>query len=88
MGAYTWELGDESAEGPSLCGPGHCYSGNVVVNGSEIDFIDNACTAKADFGFERFSYTLTGNTLVLSRMQGSGQSSCVWLMAGRYSRVS
>jgi hypothetical protein len=88
LGEYTWELGDDSASEQNLCGPGHCYTGNVVVNGSEIDFIDTACTIKADYGFERFSYVLTGNTLVLTRAQGPGQSNCVWLLAGIYSRVS
>jgi hypothetical protein len=35
--------------------------GNVVVNGSEIDFMVDPC------GVDRFSYTLTGDTLVLAR---------------------
>ena len=89
LGGYTWEFGDNeiSAFG-TLCGPGPCYIGNVVVNGSEIDFIDDTCTLKAAYGFERFTYTLTGNTLVLTRAQGPGQSACRWLLAGTYTRVS
>jgi hypothetical protein len=85
LGGYTFELGDVQP-GPNICG--HCAAGNVVVNRTEIDFIDDACTLKADFGFERFTYTLTGNTLVLTRAQGPGQSACQWLLAGTYSRVS
>jgi hypothetical protein len=84
LGGYTFELGDVQPE-PNICG--YCVVGNVVVNGSEIDFIDDTCTAKADFGFERFTYTMSGNTLVLTRAQGPGQSACRWLLAGTYSRV-
>lgn len=88
LGGYTWELGDNQiADFGNLCGPGPCYIGNVVVNGSEIDFIGDTCTLKAAYGFERFTYTLTGNTLVLTRAQGPGQSACQWLLAGTYSRV-
>jgi hypothetical protein len=85
LGAYTFQLGDNQPE-PNICG--HCVIGNVVVNGTEMDFIDDTCTLKAAFGFERFTYTLTGNTLVLTRAQGPGQSACQWLLAGTYSRVS
>lgn len=89
MGAYTWEIGDETAPDASqtLCGP-ICYVGNVVVNGSEIDFIDDICTVKRKFGFERFTYTLTGDTLVLNPASGPGQSVCVWRIGGTYTRVS
>ncbi len=85
LGGYTFELGDVQPE-PNICG--YCVIGNVVVNSSEIDFIDDTCTLKADFGFERFTYTLSGNTLVITRAQGPGQSACRWLLAGTYSRVS
>jgi hypothetical protein len=89
LGGYTWELGTDQIDNfGNLCGPGPCYIGNVVVNGSEIDFIDDTCTLKAAYGFERFTYTLTGNTLVLTRAQGPGQSACQWLLAGPYTRVS
>jgi len=89
LGGYSWQLGDNQiADFGNLCGPGPCYIGNVVVNGSEIDFIDDTCTLKAAYGFERFTYTLSGNTLVLTRAQGPGQSACQWLLAGTYSRVS
>jgi hypothetical protein len=84
LGAYTFQLGDVQPE-PNICG--YCVIGNVVVSGSEIDFIDDTCTLKANFGFERFTYTLTGNTLVLTRAVGSGQSACRWLLAGTYTRV-
>lgn len=85
LGGYTFELGDVQPE-PNICG--YCAIGNVVVNGSEIDFIDDTCTLKSAFGFERFTYTLSGNTLVLTRAQGPGQSNCRWLLAGTYTRTA
>jgi hypothetical protein len=70
--------------------------GNVVVNGSEIDFISDICTVNGSFGFERFDYTLNGNMLAITRAPGPGQTSCVgnvtpglWPpLAGTYARVS
>jgi hypothetical protein len=91
VGGYTWEFDDNwrPSQHRGLCGGGnHCYSGNVVVNGSEIDFIDATCTVKATAGFQRFTYVITGNTLVLTPLEGPGQSSCIWVLAGTYSRVS
>ena len=95
LGVYTFQVGEEYLNPPP---PGNVTPplyGNVVVNGSEIDFISDTCTANADFGFERFTYTLNGNTLVLTRVPGPGQSSCTWtgtsiwpLLSGTYSRVS
>ena len=85
VGGYTFELGDVHPE-PNICG--YCVIGNVVVNGSEIDFIDDTCTLKADSGFERFTYTLSGNILVLTKAQGPGQSNCRWLLAGTYTRTA
>jgi hypothetical protein len=90
MAGYTWEIGDETPpdQSSTLCGPGACFVGNVVVNGSEIDFIDDLCTVRHKFGFERFTYTLTGDTLVLSPASGPGQSVCAWRIGGTYTRVS
>jgi hypothetical protein len=47
-------------------------------------------------GFERFTYTLNGSTLVITRAPGPGQSNCVWVigpplwpnLAGTYTRLS
>jgi hypothetical protein len=87
LGGYNFQIGEEYPN-PNL---GPLAFGNIVVNGSEIDFISEVCTSNGDFGFERFNYTLTGNTLVITRAQGPGQSSCgsgwPWL-AGTFSRVS
>jgi hypothetical protein len=51
--------------------------GNVVVNGSEIDFIYDAC------GVIRYRYTLTGDTLVLVRISDV----CGTGLAGTYVRL-
>jgi hypothetical protein len=84
LGAYTFQVGEEGQQIAQL------YFGNVVVNGSEIDFVSDFCTRNADFGFERFTYTQNGNTLVIKKAQGPGQSSCysgLPPLAGTYSRV-
>lgn len=88
LGGYTFEFGDEYAfnDTGTICGPGPCPIGNVVVNGSEIDFIQDPC-GRVGYGYERFSYTLNGDTLVLTRLDGPGQSNCGLLMAGTYTRV-
>lgn len=52
--------------------------GNVVVNGSEIDFIYDACAVI------RYRYTLTGDTLVLTRISDV----CGTGLAGTYARLS
>jgi hypothetical protein len=95
LGVYTFQVGEEYLNPPP---PGNVTAplyGNVVVNGSEIDFISDTCTPSANFGFERFTYTLNGNILVLARAPGPGQSNCAWtgasiwpLLAGTYARVS
>jgi hypothetical protein len=93
LGVYTFQVGDEHPTSGSIGPP---LFGNVVVNGSEIDFISDICTASGDFGFERFSYTLNGNTLVIAKAPGPGQSNCGWgvgdslwpALAGTYSRLS
>jgi hypothetical protein len=95
LGGYSFQVGEETPAAPDPGGTiGPALFGNVVVNGSEIDFISDICTLKGDFGFERFTYTMNGDTLVLTRAPGPGQSNCVggqgfWSpLAGTYSRVS
>lgn len=51
--------------------------GNIVVNGSEIDFIVDYC------GVDRYHYTLTGNTLVLVRFS----TQCGFNLPGTYTRL-
>jgi hypothetical protein len=51
--------------------------GDVVVNGSEIDFIYDPC------GINRYRYTLTGDTLVLTRISDV----CGTGLAGTYKRL-
>lgn len=75
---YSFQVGNERSGGTAreqTTGP--ALAGNVVVNGSEIDFISDSCTG-SDFGFERFTYTLSGDQLVLLRKSGPGQTNCVW----------
>ena len=52
--------------------------GNVVVNGSEIDFMVDPCEV------DRFSYTLTGDTLVLVRFS----MQCGFNFPGTYTRLA
>jgi hypothetical protein len=51
--------------------------GNIVVNGSEIDFTVDYC------GVDRYHYTLTGNTLVLVRFS----TQCGFTLPGTYTRL-
>lgn len=97
LGGDTFQVGEEYPNGTASNGTiGPPLWGNVVVIGSEIDFISDICTAKADFGFERFTYTLNGNILVIAKAPGPGQSNCSWttgasfwpFLAGTYTRVS
>jgi hypothetical protein len=52
--------------------------GNVVVNGSEIDFIYDPC------GVDKYRYTLTGDTLVLVRITNV----CNIQIPGTYTRLA
>jgi|ERR1700681_4515840 hypothetical protein len=97
LGGNTFQVGEEYPEGTRNNGTiGPPLFGNVVVNGSEIDFISDICTVNGAFGFERFDYTLNGNMLVITRAPGPGQTNCVgsvtpgfWPpLAGTYTRVS
>jgi hypothetical protein len=97
LGAHTFQIGDEHPDDATNQGTiGPPLFGNVVVNGSEIDFTSDICTVNGDFGFERFTYMLIGNILVITRAQGAGQSNCRWelgpslwpSLAGTYSRVA
>jgi hypothetical protein len=56
--------------------------GNVVVNGSEIDFMVDPCEV------DRFSYTLTGDTLVLARIGQLPPAACAFTIPGTYTRLS
>jgi len=56
--------------------------GNVVVNGSEIDFMVEPC------GVDKFSYTLTGNTLVLARIGTVPPPACAFQLQGTYTRLA
>lgn len=77
--------------GDDLCLGGYSFNftgdidGNVVVNGSEIDFISEICTNDATFGFDRYKYTITGDTLVLTRI---APLNCHWGLQRSYKRVA
>ena len=94
LGGNTFQVGEEYTNPPPPGNVNPVLYGNVVVNGSEIDFMSDVCTTQGAFGFERYRYTLSGNTLVLVRAQGAGQVNCggkstpYWPnLAGSYSRV-
>jgi hypothetical protein len=91
LAAYSFQLGEET-NGPNIDPLAY---GNVVVNGSEIDFISDACSLRGDFGFERYTYVLNGASLTLTRKSGAGQTNCgggsrpYWpYMAGSYVRIA
>ena len=77
--------------GDTLCLGGYSFNfsgdidGNVVVNGSEIDFISDICTNDAKFGFDRYKYTTNGDTLVLTRI---GTFNCHWGLQRSFTRVA
>lgn len=86
LGGYTFQV--LPASGCS------CGSGNVVVNGPEIYFMTDACTPPSSpapvfkFGYETYSYTLTGSTLVLVRAADPRQSNCGFGFQGTYTRIA
>ena len=88
MAAYTFQLGDETPDPtryPWNIGPD--LYGNVVVNGSEIDFIAETCQYAYAYTVERYTYTLSGDTLMIAR--GPGQTQCGWpKLEGTYTRLS
>ena len=77
--------------GDNLCLGGYSFDfgpdidGNVVVNGSEIDFISDICTNDAKFGLDRYKYTISGDTLVLTRI---GTLNCHWGLQRSFKRVA
>lgn len=79
LGQYSFDFGQGFA------------AGNVVVNGSEIDFISDTCTLNATFGYDRYSYTITGSTLVLTKFPTSNTGAwgnCGWRLQGSYTKVA
>jgi hypothetical protein len=96
LGLNNFQLGDEHPDDATNQGTiGPALFGNVVVNGSEIDFMSDECLVNGGFGFVRFTYTLNGNILVLARAPGPGESNCTWFgpsvwpnLAGTYTRVA
>lgn len=78
LGKYSFDFGQGFAVG------------NVVVNGSEIDFISDICTSDATYGYDRYTYTLNGGTLTLTKLPASGTGAwgnCGWRLAGSYAKV-
>ena len=77
---------------------GRGYSvGNVVVNGSEVDFFSNVCGSNVDMPYDGYRYTITGSQLVLTSLakliaRGTGPvdswSNCGWELDGSYSRLA
>lgn len=91
MAAYTFQLGLEIPDPVSRDGTiGPILYGNVVVNGSELVFMaDLGCIFSNKSGFESFTYTLSGDTLVITRTAAPGQLNCGWpKLEGTYTGVS
>jgi hypothetical protein len=86
LGGYTFQPRDASG-----CA---CDSGNVEVSASAIYFMTDTCTPSASlnpvnkFGYEKYSYTLTGTTLILVRAPDPGQSNCGFSFQGSYTRIA
>ena len=76
---------------------GRGYSvGNVVVNGSEVDFFSDVCGSNVARPYDGYRYTISGSRLVLTNLskliaRGTGLvdswSSCGWELDGSYSRL-
>jgi hypothetical protein len=85
LGRYSFDIG----RGYSV--------GNVVVNGSQVDFFTNACGSNVGMPYDGYNYTITGSQLVLTSLsklipRGFGPvdswSNCGWELDGSYSRVA
>jgi len=79
LGGYTFDFGQDF------------IVGNVVVNGSEIDFISDTCTAQATYGYDRYHYTVTGDALVLTKFptpNTGAWGNCGWRLQGSYTKLS
>ena len=64
-----------------------------MVNGRAIYFITDTCFAPASqstgqFGYEEYTYSLTGHTLVLVKASDPGQSICGFYLQGVYTRLA
>lgn len=70
IGGYTMQFGPIAA--------------NAVVSGSTIYFISDVCTNAGTYGYDTYHYTLTGDTLVLTRV---GAWNCGWRLQSTYTRV-
>jgi hypothetical protein len=87
MGGYTFDFGQGAAEG------------NVVVTGSEIDFISDTCTPDGSYGYDRYHFSIASGVLTLIKFPSppppSGQTgtagawgNCGWRIAGTYAQIS
>jgi hypothetical protein len=90
----------------TLCIAGYSFDfgqgagvGNVVVNGSEIDFISDTCTPDGNYGYDRYRFQLTNGVLMLVKFPSppppTGTTSsagawgnCGWRMAGTYTLLA
>jgi hypothetical protein len=71
--------------------------GNVVVNGSEVDFFSEVCGSNVRMPYDGYRYTITGSQLILTSLanlipRGTGPvdswSNCGWELDGAYSRLA
>ena len=94
LSGFTDQLTDSSRCIPGTGFPvGVCGYGNVVVNGNAIYFVTDTCFAPASqltgqFGYEEYTYSLTGDSLVLVKADDPGQSVCGFYLQGTYKRIA
>jgi hypothetical protein len=71
LGSYTMEFGPIAA--------------NAVVKGSTIYFISDTCTPSGTYGYDTYHFTITGDTLVLTRV---GAWNCGWRLQSTFTRLA
>jgi hypothetical protein len=85
LGQYSFDVG----QGFSV--------GNVVVNGSQVDFFSNLCGSNVGMPYDGYRFTISGDRLALTSLakltpRGTGSvdswSSCGWELDGSYSRLA
>jgi len=94
LGGYSFQVREPSRCRPDFGTTWVCTSGNVVVNGQEVDFITDTCSPQAgntfvgEFGYEKYFYSLSGNTLTLTKPTDPGWSDCGFGLQGTYTKIS
>jgi hypothetical protein len=94
LGGYSFQILDPSRCRPDTGTAWICNSGNVVVNGQTIYFISDSCYPPAGsaygdrFGYEKYTYSLFGNYLILTRATNTGVPDCGLRLDGTYQKLA